>query len=163
MLGCDKRIVAARTTQPESARRRTVGHLWDLQQVRIYVAGPLAAVETVQAVQFAVVAAGHELTLDWSRGPDVTFDDYGSLPAVSAELASADLDAVLTADAVLVVASEHDGRGMFVELGAALARARFGDLKHVVVVGPIHHESVFYYHPAVRRVSAVDEWLAAIA
>jgi hypothetical protein len=70
---------------------------------------------------------------------------------------------VLTADAVLVVASEHDGRGMFVELGAALARARNGDLKHVVVVGPIRHESVFYYHPAVLRVPAVDEWLAAIA
>jgi hypothetical protein len=131
--------------------------------VRIYVAGPLAAVETVQAVQSAVVAAGHELTLDWSRGSDVTFDDYGSLPAVSAELAAAGLDAVLTADAVLVVASEHDGRGMFVELGAALARARNGDLKHVVVVGPIRHESVFYYHPAVLRVPAVDEWLAAIA
>ncbi len=42
------------------------------------------------------------------------------LPAISAELASEDLDAVMRADAVLVVASEHDGRGMFVELGAAL-------------------------------------------
>ena len=126
------------------------------------MAGPLAAVETVQAVQAAVVAAGHELTLDWSRGSDVAFDDYGSLPAVSAELAGADLDAVLTADAVLVVATKHDGRGMFVELGAALARARNDDLKHVVVVGPIHHQSVFYYHPAVLRVSTVEEWLAAI-
>ena len=131
--------------------------------MKIYVAGPLAAVETAQAVQSAVVAAGHELTLDWSRGPDVTFDDYGSFPAVSAELASADLDAVLSADAVVVVASEHDGRGMFVELGAALARARNGDLRHVVLVGPIRHESIFYYHPAVLRVSAVSEWLTAIA
>lgn len=69
---------------------------------------------------------------------------------------------MLTADAVLVVASEHDGRGMLVELGAALARARSGDLKHVVV-GPIRHESVFYFHPAILRVSAVNEWLAAIA
>lgn len=127
------------------------------------MAGPLAAAQTVHAVQSTVVAAGHELTLDWSRGPDVAFDDYGSLPTVSAELASADLNAVLTADAVLVVASEHDGRGMFVELGAALARAQSGDLAHVVVVGPIHHESVFYYHPAVLRVSDVDEWLAAIS
>ena len=131
--------------------------------VRIYVAGPLADAEKVQAVQTAVVAAGHELTLDWSRGPDIKLDDYGSLPNVSAEIANEDLDAVLTADAVLVVASEHDGRGMFVELGAALAQARRGELKHVVVVGVIRHESVFYYHPAVLRVSTVDEWLSKIA
>lgn len=131
--------------------------------MKIYVAGPLADTEEVQAVQSAVVAAGHDLTLDWSRGPDVKFDDYGSLPAVSAELATADLDAVLTADAVLVVASEHDGRGMFVELGAALARARRGELEHVVVIGIIRHESVFYYHPAVVRVPTVDKWLSGLA
>lgn len=84
-------------------------------------------------------------------------------PRPSAELASADLDAVLKADAVLVVASEHDGRGMFVKLGAALARARNGDLKHVVVVSPIRHDSVFVLPPRRPAGSTVDEWLAAIA
>jgi len=131
--------------------------------VRIYVAGPLADTEKVQAVQSAVLAVGHELTLDWSRGPDVNFDDYGSLPGVSAELATEDLDAVMRADAVLIVASEHDGRGMFVELGAALARARRGELEHVVVIGTIRYESVFYYHPAVARVPTVHEWLSGLA
>lgn len=126
------------------------------------MAGSLADIKAVQVVQSAVVAAGHDLTLDWSRGPDATFDDYGSLPEVSAELATEDLEAVLTADAVLVVASDHDGRGMFVELGAALARAQRGELEHVDVIGPIRHESVFYYHPAVLRVAAVDERLAGL-
>ncbi len=127
------------------------------------MAGALADTEKVQEVQSAVVAAGHELTLDWSRGPDGQFDDYGSLPAVSADIATEDLDAVMTADAVLVVASEHDGRGMFVELGAALARARSGELDHVVVIGRIRHQSVSFYHPTVLRVSAVDDWLVGIA
>lgn len=127
------------------------------------MAGALADIERVQAVQSAVLAAGHELTLDWSRGPDVTFGDYGAAPAASATLATSDLDGVLAADAVLVVASEHDGRGMFVELGAALARAARGELGHVVVIGSIRHESVFYYHPAVLRVPTVDEWLRSIA
>lgn len=131
--------------------------------MRIYVAGPLAAAAAVRTVQSKVVAAGHELTLDWTRGPDASIVDYGSSPALSADLASKDLVAVLTAEAILVVATEHDGRGMFVELGAALARAERGDLKHIVVVGPIRHESVFFYHPAVLRVSAVDEWLAVVS
>jgi len=132
--------------------------------VKIYVAGPLADIERVQAVQAAVVAAGHELTLDWTRGLDVTLvDSYGSAPSLSADLASADLDAVLSAEAVLVVMSDEEGRGMFVELGAALARAHRGDLQHVVVLGPIRQESVFYYHPVVQRVSSVERWLASIA
>ena len=70
---------------------------------------------------------------------------------------------MLNADAVLVVVSEHEGRGMFVELGAALSRARRGDLQHVVVIGPIQHESVFDYHPAVQRISTVEEWLITVA
>jgi hypothetical protein len=60
---------------------------------------------------------------------------------------------------VLVIASELEGRGMFVELGAALARAQRGELAHVVIVGEIRHESVFYFHPVVRRVARVQDWL----
>lgn len=128
--------------------------------MKVYVAGPITDAAAVREVQRAVVAAGHELTLDWTRGSDITFaNDYASDVDLSSQIASKDLDAVLTADAVLVVASEHDGRGMYVELGAALARARQGGLTHVVVVGHVHHESVFYYHPAVLRVATVEEWL----
>jgi len=70
---------------------------------------------------------------------------------------------VVQADAVLVVASEHDGRGMFVELGAALVRARAGDLAHVVLVGEIRHESVFCLHPLVQRVPTVEAWFATLS
>lgn len=82
---------------------------------------------------------------------------------VTARLASEDLDAVLAADAVLVLATEHDGRGMFVELGAALARASAGDLEHVILVGEVHHASVFYHHPLVKKVASVETWLERVA
>ncbi len=127
-----------------SARRGRVG------SVKIYVAGPLADVATVRAVQSTVVAAGHELTFDWTVGAWFA-EAYGSQFDVSGELAEEELSAVLAADAVLVIASEHDGRGMFVELGAALARAPQGELAHVVVVGEIRHESVF---SSIRKVVA---------
>ncbi|MGL5928482.1 MAG: hypothetical protein ACRCY8_06065 [Dermatophilaceae bacterium] len=129
--------------------------------MKIYVAGPMSDVGAVRAVHRAVVLAGHELTLDWSRGPDSTIMNYALSQAVSARIAVQDLAAVLAADAVLVVAGD-DGRGMFVELGAALARADRGDLRHIVVIGPITHDSVFYHHPAVQRVSDVAEWLAGL-
>ena len=129
--------------------------------MKIYVAGPVADVATVQEIQHAIVAAGHELTLDWSAGASFA-ENYASRPESSAQLAREMLDAVLAADAVLVVASQHDGRGMFVELGAALARATGGDLEHVVLVGEIRHESVFYLHPLVQRVPTIEHWLAEL-
>jgi hypothetical protein len=127
--------------------------------MKIYVTGPVSDAVTVQQVQDAVVAAGHELTLDWSA--DVSFaEGYASEAERSAQMAQEELAAVLAADAVLVVASEHDGRGMFVEFGAALTRASRGELEHVVLLGDIHHESVFYFHPLVQRVPGVEDWLA---
>ena len=126
--------------------------------MRIYVTAPVADTVTVQQVQNAVLAAGHELTLNWSA--DVSFaEDYASQIERSARMAQEEIDAVMAAEAVLVVASRHDGRGMFVELGAALGRASRGDLEHLVLIGDIHHESVFYFHPLVHRVPSVQHWL----
>jgi len=76
--------------------------------VKIYVAGPLAAVETVRRVQAAVAAAGHKLTLDWTSDASSPAAGYGSQLALSNAMAQAELDAVMDADAVVVVASEHD-------------------------------------------------------
>jgi hypothetical protein len=130
--------------------------------VRIYVAGPIADSLAVRRVQQAVLAAGHELTLDWSA--DVSDgDDHDPRLDWSARTAREDLDAVLAAEAVLVVASEHDGRGVFVELGAALAQASRGELGHVVLIGDIHHESVFHFHPLVQRVRTVEDWRARVS
>jgi ketosteroid isomerase-like protein len=129
--------------------------------VRIYVSGPTADTAEVRRVQHAVLSAGHELTLDWSD--DVSSgEDYAARPERSARIARDGLDAVLAAEAVLVVATEHDGRGTFVELGAALARARRGELAHVVLIGEVRHESVFHFHPAVQRVRTVGDWLAGL-
>ena len=118
----------------------------------------MADVTTVRAVQSTVVAAGHELTLDWTEDASPA-ENYGSQLDASGKLAKDELNAVMTADAVLVIASEHDGRGMFVELGAALARAQWGELAHVVIVGEIRHESAFYFDPLVQRVTSVRDWL----
>ena len=99
--------------------------------------------------------------LDWTEDVSLA-DNYASEPDVSAKLAGEELAAVMAADAVLVIASERDGRGMFVELGAALARAHLGELKHLVAVGEIRHEGVFYFHPLVQRVPNVEVWLADV-
>ncbi|WP_404393363.1 2-oxo acid dehydrogenase subunit E2 [Humibacillus xanthopallidus] len=130
--------------------------------MKVYVAGELSDIAAVTQAQRTIVAAGHELTHDWSQDLELP-QDYASRPDRSAAIARTDLDAVLTAEAVVVLASSAQaGRGLFVELGAALARAELGQLQHVVVVGEIRHESVFHFHPRVLRVGSVEEWLATV-
>ncbi|KRB45038.1 nucleoside 2-deoxyribosyltransferase [Terrabacter sp. Root181] len=131
--------------------------------MKVYVAGQLRDTQAVRAVQREIEHAGHTLTHDWTHDLELS-DGYADQPARSAEIARTDLSGVMTADAVVVLASSAEpGRGLFVELGAALARAELGRLDHVVVVGEIVHESVFHFHPRVRRVRAVDEWLADVS
>jgi hypothetical protein len=131
--------------------------------VRIYVAGPVDDVADVRAVQRAVIAAGHVLSHDWTRAVEADLTSgYSLAPEASARIAAAALDGVMSADAVLVLSSGQDGRGMFVELGAALARAISGDLEHVVAIGETRHDSAFYHHPSVVRVVSVDDWLARV-
>ena len=54
--------------------------------MRIYVAGHLEDVASVQHVQSAVVAAGHDVTLDWTRGPDSAITNYATADALSIEI-----------------------------------------------------------------------------
>jgi hypothetical protein len=116
--------------------------------------------QQVRLAGFLRIAPTFEgLTHDWTRDLSLT-QSYASRPEDSAVIAQAALAGVLASEAVVVLASSTEpGRGLFVELGAALARAELGQLDHVVVVGEIVHESVFYFHPRVRRVAALDDWL----
>jgi hypothetical protein len=130
--------------------------------MQVYVAGSLADAEMVRVVQAAVRSSGHDVILDWTRGPDASLIDYAADPRAAGTIARVDLAAVLQAEAVLVVVGRSPGLGMFVELGAALACAERGEPKRIAVLGPETTDSVFYFHPAVQRCATVEQWLASL-
>lgn len=130
--------------------------------MQVYVAGSLADAPLIQVVQAAVESAGHSVIHDWTRGPEATLTNYSSVPRVAAAIAEQDLSAALQADAVLLVLGATPGTGMFIEFGAALADAERRSGKHVAVIGDHPDQSVFYFHPAVRRCQSVGEWLASL-
>lgn len=70
----------------------------------MYVAGQLADKTAVADAQRAVLAAGHDLTHDWTQDLEFT-TDYASRPEDSAHIAQTDLTGVMAADAVVVIAS----------------------------------------------------------
>lgn len=136
----------------------------------VFVSGQIHDLENVREVQQRLIEAGHHITHDWTRnetgdkllgGQQAKFDN----PDEAARRAELDLRGVLDSDAyVLVTTNERVGKGMYVELGAALAkRALHGPGSiDIFAVGPKNHSSIFYFHDFVISYKTVDEVIAEL-
>ena len=126
--------------------------------MRIYVAAKLRedVVGSVRALYARLRALGHVITHDWTQSdaPAEATAEFWTRCAVG------DAQGVESADAVIVL--HHDkGKGLFVELGMAIALR-----KKVIAVGNFAHSPealcIFYWAPGVIRVSDEDAALAAL-
>lgn len=113
--------------------------------MKIYVATRLANVEAARSINRALIAAGHEITYDWTDHPEATKTDE-HMEAVSVK----ELDGVRAAE--FVVAILPGGRGTHAEIGAALVLG-----KPVLIVGQKSafmeggYPCAFHHHPGARR------------
>lgn len=106
--------------------------------MKFYVAGKYEDKERVRRAQRCVVAAGHEVTHDWTNAPA----EGGRKEAVE------DMEGVVAADALLFVNVDPDLRyaGSLVEMGIAVALE-----KKVYFLNRAHMErNVFYHLPCVE-------------
>lgn len=110
-----------------------------------------------------VKRAGHEIIHDWT----VTDMFLGSRsaklkdPRETGLRAAKDISGVVDCD-VYVLSSDNEevGKGMYVELGAALALNEATGRPKVYVIGKMNHMSVFYFHPAVVHKESIDQVLS---
>lgn len=92
--------------------------------------------------------SGHQITHDWTHEePYAEGDPRG--PPYYRKCAEADVTGVETADALFVLTHPH-GKGMFVEMGIALAKRI-----PIVAVGP-HFNTIFFEMPTVTKVATVE-------
>lgn len=126
--------------------------------MKVFVSGQLKEKERIRAVYTKLAELGMELTHDWTTTD--TMGNYSQNPQEAGRRAALDIQGVCDADAYLLMTdNEESGKGMYAELGAALALATVNDAPVVCVVGPKNHESVFYYHPLVHHFADVDSCL----
>ena len=126
--------------------------------MRIYVAAKFEEKPRVRTLMRALEDAGHQITLDWTD-EDATGLTGMELQAYYAECAENDVRGVQRAE-VFVVLDHPRGRGLFVELGVALAKGA-----HVIVVGVKQDDPdncIFYYFPWMVHVETEDQVLAAV-
>jgi hypothetical protein len=125
------------------------------EQVKVYVAAKFEHKEEARHAQTLLESAGHTITHDWTHESSDGLRGQARL-AYFADHADRDLRGVLEAEAFLLL-HHREGRGMFVELGAALANPNC----IIVVVGQRDPSDrrcpIFYFHPRVHMFVDVEE------
>jgi hypothetical protein len=131
--------------------------------MKIFVSGQINDLDYVRSVQEEFVKAGHQITHDWTHnetgekmlaGREAKFAN----PEEAGKRALKDLQGVIDCD-VYVICTENEkmGKGMYAELGAALALNMTTGLPDIYLLGNREHASIFYFHPTIIfRNSAVE-------
>ncbi len=122
--------------------------------MNIYVSSRFNRKQDVRALYKELEAKGHTITRDWTAKP--VMKPYDADPAMSAENAATAVIAVQEADAHIILADE-DATGLYVELGAAIASQLQTGKPKIFAVGDHNARTMFYFHPAVKRVKSIQE------
>ena len=138
--------------------------------MEVFVSGQINDVENIQSIQNRLVEAGHRITHDWTRNETGEGKMLGGQaakfanPEESARRATNDLQGVVDSD-VYILCSDNEkvGKGMYVELGAALALNVANGSPRVYIIGEMNHSSIFYFHPSVILGKSIDDIIDEIA
>jgi hypothetical protein len=130
--------------------------------MKIFVTGQWDSREEIQQIYNVLINEGHTITHDWTVSDGIGSPEDNRHEA--GKRAAKDLDGVLAADAY-IYCSNHltPGRGMYVELGAALAAQKLTGKPQVYLVGKLNFPSVFYFHPQVQLHKTLDDLLPILS
>jgi len=101
---------------------------------------------------------GHEITTKWTE--HVPIKPYDKNPNASA-YAIEDVIGVISADYFILKSSKEysGGKGLFVELGLAIASKLHKGKPEVYIIGDDMGKAIFYFHPVVKRRETLEEVL----
>lgn len=125
--------------------------------MKFYVASGIRNKEAVKQVFAKLRQKGHHVTADWTLTEDIPEKDRAQKRDYMRSVVKRDFEAILEADVFVLLSDSPDGRSMYVELGIATAMYQVAHRPLVFVVGPRNDEAAFYFHPAVERVTTMDE------
>ncbi len=129
--------------------------------MKAFVSGQLGEKDRIRNVYARLSEIGIDITHDWTT-TDNLGDYSGNLEEVGLR-AARDINGVRDADLyILMTDNKERGKGMYVELGAALALAEQRGSPQIFIVGPRNHESIFYYHPLTQHFTDLESCISYI-
>ena len=136
--------------------------------MKIFVSGQITDRDNVRTVQQILIEAGHTITHDWTHnetGDKMLAGDEAKLADIveTGRRAELDIQGVVDCDAYVVCTDNAKaGKGMYAELGAALALNVTTQRPQIYMLGALNHMSVFYFHPSVVRLNSTEELIQAL-
>lgn len=131
--------------------------------MKIYVASSIKNKDSVRTLFQVLEENGHEVTTDWTLTDDISENERGSKGDYIGAIAKRDFEGIRECSIFVLLSEPSEARSMYVELGVALAYFETTGSPDVFVMGAKNDQSVFHFHPAVARVSDVEELLRFLA
>lgn len=129
---------------------------------KVFVSGQVDDVDRVREVYKKLELAGFVITHDWTVSDVILSGREAKLKNTKEAglRAEKDINGVVDADVYILLSdNEKVGKGMYAELGAALALHKGSGTPDIYIVGSLNHLSVFYLHPAVRLRDTIEDVL----
>jgi len=139
--------------------------------MKFYIASRFDNKEAVLQIYEKLKEKGHEVHKDWTVHQP--FYPYSSDPHRCAKYSEEDVKGAMDCDVFVLLADEKavsenspnmhsHGRGMFIELGAAISSFLLRGSPKVFVIGPDNDKSIFHFHHAVTRFDTIEEVLDSL-
>lgn len=136
-----------------------------IKLMKFFISGQIDDADSIKTIIASVEKAGHTITHNWTTTDTFLDSEQDKLndPKEAGLRARNDMEGVLRSDIyVLSSNNQNVGKGMYVELGAALALNEATGKPRVYIIGELNHLSVFYLHPAVVRKKTIEDVLSNI-
>lgn len=133
--------------------------------MKFYVASPLGMVKQTKQAMRIIRRNGHQITHDWTKSDMFLAGEKQkeANPDEAAHRAIDDVKGVTDADVVIFLTSEeYAARGMYVELGIALAEYAHKGSPRIFFIKPIYSKSIFFYHPYVEHADSVKQVIETV-
>lgn len=137
--------------------------------MKIFVSGQINDLDNVRTVQKRLIESGHEIIHDWTvpeTGENMLTGREAKLANIpeAQKRAGLDIQAVIDCDAFVMCTDNTElGKGMYAELGAALALNVTTGTPKVLILGSMIHMTVFQFHKSAIRLESVDEVIEELA
>jgi hypothetical protein len=130
--------------------------------MRVYVAATISDRENVRHLYRCLTELGHTVTVDWTHSAPIPILERERNASYCQKVAVEDFAGVMNCDVFILLADPAEGRGKYVELGAAMGSAAKTGSPTIFVLGQEVNQSIFYYHPLIKRRTSLETLLAEL-
>ncbi|HAD83212.1 MAG: hypothetical protein A2509_09500 [Candidatus Edwardsbacteria bacterium RIFOXYD12_FULL_50_11] len=130
--------------------------------MKFYVAAYVREKRRVKDICRSLELLGHKITVDWTKDEAPKLKDRSIFSKDVRRVAVRDMKGVLDCDIFIILSDPVHGRAKYVELGAAIASFEKNRRPLIYALGKTSDQTVFYYHPVVKRVKTLDDIICNI-